>query len=317
MNFKPFIAVSIVVFALFLHGCDDDESDPSNLSEDSPDAAHHHDVNSDDDGDVDDHGDPDGWQPVNAAAWYTATSETLFQDTSATTPASADGDPLRRWNAESGPGSADATNSLSDGASSLTLDGGVRGVRISSSSGADAYLQSSNSDIARGVDEFTIFAVVNPRFETEEHDGYIWHASDGDQAHGNRLILRRFDGGWDWGGRLDDDRDYESVTTEALTVGAITALVGTVDFSDGTLSLYVNGALDATDAPFDDTGATDDSPSNVVGIGAYAEREGTQWFRQFEGDIHEIVLFQRVVTDDEIEEFFDHAEEFWGVQLDD
>jgi len=248
------------------------------------------------------------WEPELAASWYTADSyeETLFQDVAQTTPAIIDADTVRRWNSNVGPEPADARQ-IETGTAELRIIEGVPRIRVEN----QRPFNSTDLDVARNVEGFTVFAVVEPLNGGTGHYGVVFGAYINDERD-FRVLLRRNNGEWNCGGRRLDSDGFSSTSGGSVVIGERTALVGTLDYTNGIVTLYKDGVQIAQNTSFHSGGPTEDVESLAVTIGSHL---ATSNIYNFRGDLYEIATKKGVASSTEIDEFFLHARNFWGVGI--
>lgn len=249
------------------------------------------------------------WEPELASSWYSADSyeTTLFQDVAQTTPAITDTDTVRRWNSNVGPEPADARQ-IETGTAELRIIDDVPRIRVENG----RPFNSTDLDVARNINGFTIFAIVEPLNGGTGHYGVVWGAYI-DDVRDFRALLRRNAGEWNCGGRRFDADSFSSASGGTVTIGERTALVGTLDYVNGIVTVYQNGVQVAQNTGFHSGGPTEDTASLAVTIGSHLAISNIYNFR---GDLYEIATKPEVASSLEITEFFNHARDFWNVNLD-
>jgi hypothetical protein len=257
-----------------------------------------------------DAGEPDAgttrWEPTGAAAWYAADFvESLFNDGDGTILAE-DGDPVRRWadlmqneDADGRTGSTAITRTSIGGRPSLLFDG--------------AAYWCPNGDIARNVPAISIVAIYHPTASDNSAD--LWAASTATSTHVRATLFRNIAGDTNkgtGGRRLDADGFAGAADPAPLTDGETHVSIGVLNYAEGTIDLYVDGSEEpVATGSFASSGNTSDTDSHNVWIGTKHELEE----HVFYGHFHELVIYQRAISEDEIAEIAAHARDHWGVTL--
>jgi hypothetical protein len=254
--------------------------------------------------------DPDAgvtrWEPSEAAAWYAADfADSIFTDVAGTTVAEDD-ENVRRWadllQNEDADGRLDSTSITKTSIGerpSLLFDGGM--------------LEALNTDIATDVSAITIVAIYHPT--ASENSADLWAASTVNQNNVRATLFRNTGGDTNkgtGGRRLDEDSFAGAAGDGALEDGVTHLSIGVLNYEEGTIDLYVDGSEEPVGtASFATSGNTSDTDSDNVWIGTKHGLEG----QAFSGHFHELVIYQRAISEDEIADIAAHARDHWGVAL--
>ena len=249
----------------------------------------------------------DRFSPEDVAAWYAADFEnTVFSDVTGDTIAS-ENDVVRRWASIINTGAADGrrddvgiTKTILNDKPALLFDGGM--------------LQCFNLDIVNNIPGITMVTIHHGT--SLPHSGDMWAASTTNSGNVKATTFRSTFNGDNkgvGGRRLDGDafsgaRSYDTIENNVSHVQ-----IGTMDFLSGAIELWVDDTTGpvATDTLASSGGNSSANDSANVWIGTKHGQTGSRFFGYF----HEIIIFQRVLTTEEIEEIMLHARDYWGVDV--
>jgi hypothetical protein len=273
-----------------------------------------------DDGGAEDGGEPDAgadasgsdagplrWTPTDAVAWYAADfSDSVFAN-GAKTEVAAEGEGVALWANLLEDDTADCGTAL-DGITKSSIDG-KPSVRFSDGTA----LQCSNLTVATETPAITVVAIYHATSTPNSAD--IWAASTAGGSTVRATLFRSVAGDTSKGigGRqLDADAFTGADAGFALQDNVSQVSIGVLDYANAAIRLYVNGATPTAENTLPSAGLSADTASGNVWLGT---KHGLQ-ANAFHGHLHEVVVYRRVITAQEIQDIVAHASEYWGVALD-
>ena len=240
----------------------------------------------------------DRWNPEEPAAWFTADHGDSLHTSD---------DAVERWDDLAG--NFDAVNEL--GQTNPTLDE-VDG-RPSVYFNEDGLQLSEAEDIFRNREQFAVLAIYQPDsnqetaslifFNSLPESRGLRRATLGFRSDEHGVVLA--------GRRQDSDSIVRIYSDEAPSLGQPLAQVNEFDHTANRARIVLNDGTPTVEAPFLGSGPTSDTASLGTFIGTTAD-DGRRI-----GDVHlhELVVYQRLPSQDEIDAFFDHARDHWDVDL--
>ena len=246
----------------------------------------------------------------NFVGWFKADAGT-YQDAAGTTPASADADPVGLWQDQSG-----QANHVTQPVDAVrptyrtNVKNGLPAIRcVLASTQSLRFLTAGGLNIARNVGAISIYAVCVS--STTPADGRVVGFDTGSLGSVRIALVRNLDGSN--AGRLAGAyRRLDADARSSLDGGAGTYTNGVwdieavlVDFTNGLAYLRKNGSGLAF-ASTGNVGSTSDTASADARIGGGQ----TQWF---DGDVGEVLIYQKLLTAVEISRVEGYLNNRWGV----
>lgn len=110
------------------------------------------------------------------------------------------------------------------------------------------------------------------------------------------------------GGRRLDADSFQSTLSTTTTTGGYILQTGVTDYNNSNQYIYINGKLETSNLSFQTDGLT----SNTNSLAIYLGNIATEWLN---GDIAEIILFNRALTTQEITNVHEYLSRKWGIAL--
>ena len=236
----------------------------------------------------------------------------LFQDSAGTTPATANDDPVGLWQDQSGnanPASQPFNDALR-GALKLNVQNGQPAVRFASASSQNLrFLTAAALAAVQNVTGFSMWVVCKSITSATDMSVLGWDTAaadnvrvslarniDGTNAGRLSLAVRRLDG---------DTRTTVDGGVGSYTDGVFDIEAAVCDFGSGIYRLRKNGSV----LGFTSTGS---AGATTNAASAFARLGGAQQLF-FNGDVGEILVYQKVPTDLEISRIEGYLNTRWGV----
>ena len=167
-----------------------------------------------------------------------------------------------------------------------------------------------------GVGGATLFAVAStPVTDTNQR---VVMVSSGATSGATRAGLALFDqfgtsiaGNGDYGaaGRRLDTDGFQRLEGGTINVGTLQQFSATFDYSAGQVNLHVAGTLETQANNFQSPGLTSATDSQNIRLGADAALNALRG--EFTGDLAEVIVFDRVLTDSERQSVEQYLEAKW------
>lgn len=179
----------------------------------------------------------------------------------------------------------------------------------------DEYIFESNTLTSRGklnmlrnVSATSIFAVVKYNIVAIAQTAVI--VTTGASAVLGRAAVGVTSGGTfrNYGRRLDADA-FGSVSATSTTSAAYVIQSGILDYANSNINIYLNGLLNNTNLSFQTDGLTSNTDSYGIRLGSLQSSEFMN------GDIAEILVFDRALTAIEISNVHEYLSRKWGITL--
>ena len=226
---------------------------------------------------------PAAWTPDELGSlvgWWDADAITGLSDT----------DPVSTWSDQSSSG-YDASSSGSDRPTYRT--GVLNSKPIVRFSGSN-HLNLGSTDLFRNVGGGTVYAVVRDSATTTR--GTILHINTG-TGTGTRAVIESGGSGgaskYEVGGRRLDGDTYARALGSTVT-GAWEMLGGLWNYASASLSMYLNGSIDATNATFQTSGLTSNTSPTANGTNLGASTTGNN--NGFNGDLAEVIVLNAALS---------------------
>lgn len=264
------------------------------------------------------------WTPTGAYAWYAADySDSMYTDLAATTQAEG-GQRVAVW--QDLIGSADAISETIPVETAdlplLSSHNGREGLQFGYYK-ENEFIRLHVPGLGSWSSGQTELAVVVMGTMLDRPYGNFasstFYASVGSSADRFfRFSLVMFDPIADSGAFRTGFRRLDTDSTETTDGGQVViqepfAHLGIHNHNEDYVAQYVNSKTETTrTTPFQGVGPTSATASNVVRIGV-ADIDGTSL--EYRGLIHEIVVYQTVPSQSEIDGMMQHASDYWGVTL--
>jgi len=211
-----------------------------------------------------------------------------------------------QWKDKSSASNASAHQITSANTPSINVNN-LNGLNVVTFDGNDYMdIDSGAFGMLRNTTGATVFAVARPTATPTQGGHRVFMVSTGDNSASSRAGFNFFDSfGTSIGGigdaglagrRLDAD-GYQRINGGDVTLGQFSIWAGEFDYANGAISLYQDGALATTVSSFQTAGNTSDTDSLNIRIGADASLTNARGF--FTGDLAELIVYDRVLTDSE------------------
>lgn len=239
----------------------------------------------------------DRWEPENPTAWFSADDGASL---------TLDGDEVVEWRDRAG--NFDA----------VEIEGTDPPTHFDIGEHPSVFIDevglilSESEDIFRNRDRFAVFAVYRPEVNQSQGKLVFYDSLNTTGRRRATLEFRTDDEGVVLGARRDDEDDIQRVVTENTPVlGEPLAQVNEFDHADDEARVTLNGAEPAAESPLLGVGPTSDTATQGAFIGTPSDDP-----RSLEQThVYEIVVYHRIPDQAEIDAFFDHARDHWGVDL--
>lgn len=228
----------------------------------------------------------------------------LWLDATDTSSLTFNGDTVSQWRDLSGNGRHfhQATAAQQPNAVTNTLNG--KRTLTFSSGGMES---ATGKNIARNVGGITMFAVMK---KDTTANGLLWFASRNGNNAQFRAGFQVSSGTWQVGGRRLDADSFDGNSYEATGRLGPAVASNVYDYANAKAFGYYNGALLATDDPFQTAGNTSDTDSDYVGIGSLASAVNI-----FAGYIAECIVYRRALSEAERKRVEAYLGRKWGITV--
>lgn len=187
----------------------------------------------------------------------------------------------------------------------------LNGLPVVRFDGVDDFMElvSGSLDMARNVAGLTIVAVVKYPADSSEN---IAFSIANDSTVSRSILLQDALNKYRAGGRRLDANPFESAISTQNATAAFIIQTGVLDYTNATLNQYINGVVDGTDDPFQTAGNTSNTASSRIRVGANSVVTAGSLLT---GDIAEIIVYQRVLTANELTNVHAYLAAKWGITL--
>ena len=187
----------------------------------------------------------------------------------------------------------------------------LNGLPVVRFDGVDDFMElvSGSLDMARNVAGLTIVAVVKYPADSSEN---IAFSIANDSTVSRSILLQDALNKYRAGGRRLDANPFESAISTQNATAAFIIQTGVLDYTNATLNQYINGVVDGTDDPFQTAGSTSNTASSRIRVGANSVVTAGSLLT---GDIAEIIVYQRVLTANELTNVHAYLAAKWGITL--
>jgi hypothetical protein len=220
-----------------------------------------------------------------------------------------DGTAVRLWSDQSGNG-YDATQGTS-AARPTYIASGLNGLPVVRFDGTDDRLAlgASALGILRNVAGATVFIAVKYSSTTGNFPSF--YASTNGAITSVRLSIRTSTTPtYQISGRRLDANSVETISSnQATSTSSVIIHTARADYQNTLMQQYINGTLDGQKTDFQTAGNTSDTDS----IGILIGNNGASVF--LNGDIAEIILYNRALNDSELAQVHRYLARKWGIAL--
>ena len=221
------------------------------------------------------------------------------------------------WIDKSTAANADATQSVAS-ATPAVVPSSFNGLTVVDFDGND-FLDVSSAAFGalRNVEGATVIGFLATDLQSSNRGLRALMFSSGTNSAATRAGINLFDsfgtsvgGTGDFGlaGRRLDSEGFQRIEGGNVVAGELAALTGVYDYQNGQASLLVDGAVE-TQAAFQSAGSTSDTDSLNIRVGADAALNTPRGF--FNGQIAELIVYDRVLTASELASVQDYFINKW------
>lgn len=241
----------------------------------------------------------DRWEPNNPAAWFTADLDDSIHTS---------GDSVDRWDDMTG--NFDAVNESGQSAPEKSSVDGRPSIYLDE----DALQLSDAGDIFRNREQFAIFAIYQPDVDQNLPSIIFYNSLPG--GNGFRRATMEYhteeEGVFLGARRNDSDEIFRFKSEDTAALGEPLAQINEFDHTNDEGRIFLNGGDPTVESPFLGTGPTSDTSSTGTYIGA---PDAPDPRRIEELHLHELIVYQELPSQDEIDAFFEHANSHWNVDV--
>lgn len=179
-------------------------------------------------------------------------------------------------------------------------------------------VNSASFGMLRNVAGATMIGVLSTEVNTANGGLRALMVSSGSNSAASRAGINLFDsfgtsigGNGDFGlaGRRLDSDDFQRIEGGNVVAGQIATLTGLFDYQAGELSLLVDGQQETSVNTFQSPGLTSDTDSLNIRVGADAALNTPRGF--FNGQISELIVYDRVLSASELADIDTYIAEKW------
>ena len=223
------------------------------------------------------------------------------------------------WVDKSTASNADATQSVAS-ATPVVLSSSFNGLTTVDFDGND-FLDVAPSAFGalRNVNGATVIGFLATDLQSSNNALRALMFSTGTNSAATRAGINLFDsfgtsvgGSGDFGlaGRRLDSEGFERIEGGSVVAGQLDSLTGVYDYQNGEATLLVDGVVE-TQASFQTSGFTSDTDSLNIRVGADAALNTPRGF--YDGQIAELIVYDRVLNESELASVQDYFVAKWSV----
>ena len=199
------------------------------------------------------------------------------------------------------------------------VDAAFNGLSVVEFDGNDFMdVDSAAFGMLRNVESATMIGVLTTELSASNRGMRALMVSSGTNSAGTRAGINLFDsfgtsigGSGDFGlaGRRLDSDGFQRIAGGDVVTGELSTMAGIFNYQDGELSLFVNGEEQTHVDSFQTLGSTSDTDSLNIRLGADAVLGNPRGF--FDGQIAELIVYDRALTDTELADVESYITDKW------